>query len=523
MSFKLRLTLFYSFFLALALVCASMLIYSLTRRALYQALENQLIGAADSYVSNASPIDLLRVHNNAYFESILYLEYKAVPTNAADIINKGLANPLNLRSNPQNIKIWHYLNTDDVNTLLENYHSSEGASARMNTEIILEDNRKFLGHLYIGVVEIPVSVPNFIPALNPEQFLGLLRSGILTTGLGELPQEGTLLVPSLAIFALPTDEVAADLAKLRRALMIAGAATFLLFVLTIWFLSRQVISPLKRMVRAADKISSEDLSQRVPLPRNRDELRELADTINRMLGRLEQSFDTQRRFTADASHELRTPVTAITGHANYLLRRSNPTQGQKESLQVIKSEATRMGKLVSDLLELARADAGFAVQREIFNLLDVLEDVHKELAPMAGETHIAINSSDLLMEVYGDANRLKQVALNLTQNALNAGAQHITLTLSHEVKQLEKQDKRYVQLEILDDGPGIPSEAIPHIFDRFYRVDGARKGSGSGLGLAIVKWIIDQHEGSLEVTSKVGEGTVFYVLLPASENSEIAT
>lgn len=517
MSFKLRLTLFYSFFLALALACASILIYSLTRQALYQALEKQLTEAADSYVSNASPIDVLRLRNNAYFESILYLEYKGVPTDGQDIVNKGLANPLNLRPNPRDIKIWHYLNVDDVATLLEDYHSSDGASARMNTEIVLEDGTKLLGHLYIGEIEIPVSLPNFIPALTPEQFFDLLRLGILNTGLGELPQEQPVLVPSLAVFAVPTDEIATDLAKLRRALMIASAATFFLFVLTIWFLSRQVISPLKRMVRAADKISSEDLSQRVPLPPNRDELRELADTINRMLGRLEQSFDTQRRFTADASHELRTPVTAITGHANYLLRRSNPTQGQKESLQVIKSEAARMGKLVSDLLELARADAGFTVQRDVFNLLDVLEDVHKELAPMAGETHITISSSDLLMEVYGDANRLKQVALNLTQNALNAGAKHITLTLSHEVKQVDKQEKRYVQLEVLDDGPGIPSEAIPHLFERFYRVDGARKGTGSGLGLAIVKWIIDQHEGSIDVTSKVGEGTVFYVLLPAPE------
>jgi signal transduction histidine kinase len=228
-----------------------------------------------------------------------------------------------------------------------------------------------------------------------------------------------------------------------------------------------------------------------------------------MLDRLQESFETQRRFTADASHELRTPVTAIVGHARYLLRRTRPTPEQIDSLTVIQREAERMGKLVNDLLELARADAGFQVHREPMNLVEVLEAVRDGLAPVSGATEVVVDCAVPLLEVEGDPARLKQVALNLVQNAIDAGAKRVTLHL--------ERDGANAVLEVLDDGPGIPAEALPHLFDRFYRVDGARstRGNGSGLGLAIVRWIVQMHDGTVEVRSRVGEGTVFTVTLPA--------
>jgi signal transduction histidine kinase len=228
-----------------------------------------------------------------------------------------------------------------------------------------------------------------------------------------------------------------------------------------------------------------------------------------MLDRLEESFDTQRRFTADASHELRTPVTAIVGHANYLLRRTRPSPEQLDSLTVIRREAERIGKLVSDLLELARADAGLTIRREPMNLVEVLEAVDMEIAPVSAGAEIVVDAPGQVVEVEGDAARLKQVVLNLVQNALNAGARNVRLSL--------EQERDQVRLEVLDDGPGIPGDAIPHLFDRFYRVDGARsgRGNGAGLGLAIVKWIVQQHGGHVEVESRPGEGTLFSVLLPA--------
>ena len=202
-------------------------------------------------------------------------------------------------------------------------------------------------------------------------------------------------------------------------------------------------------------------------------------------------------------------MTAIVGHANYILRRTKPSPEQVDSLTVIRREGERMAKLVNDLLELARADAGFAIQREPMNLVEVVEAVHMDVAPIAGATEINVSVSAPLIEVLGDAARLKQVVLNLVLNAVNAGSKHITVSLSKE--------KRDVRLEVLDDGPGIPESALPHLFDRFYRVDGARttRGNGSGLGLAIVNWIVQQHGGTVHVESRLGEGTVFTVLLPA--------
>src|SRR5690606_4334027 len=183
----------------------------------------------------------------------------------------------------------------------------------------------------------------------------------------------------------------------------------------------RVLGPLKRVTDAAAHVSGSDLSLRVPVPDTRDEIHDLAVAINNMLDRLQESFETQRRFTADASHELRTPVTAIAGHASYLVRRTNPTEEQVDSLTVIRREAERMGKLVNDLLELARADAGFAVNKEPINVVGVAEQALKDISRVAGGAAVELSAPSPLAEVFGDGERLKQVILNLVQNALNAG------------------------------------------------------------------------------------------------------
>ena len=321
-------------------------------------------------------------------------------------------------------------------------------------------------------------------------------------------QTGARRYSVLIVVGVPANSFTAALNQLRSALFLTSLGAFVVCGLGIWLLSRGVLSPLHRITQTASRVTGNDLSQRVPVPRSNDEIREMSVTLNRMLDRLQESFETQRRFTADASHELRTPVTAIAGHANYLLRRTRPDPEQVDSLTVIRREAERMTKLVNDLLELARADAGFSIDLQPMNLVEVAEAVHMEVAPVAGNADITVSAQDPILEVMGDSTRLKQVLLNLVQNALNAGATVISMSLS--------QDRLGIQLEVLDNGPGIPEGAIPHLFDRFYRVDGARstRGNGSGLGLAIVNWIVQQHGGQVEVESKVGEGTVFRVILP---------
>lgn len=328
--------------------------------------------------------------------------------------------------------------------------------------------------------------------------------------LGQLRYFSRDAVVEAAFFVgVPAGMMTATLDQLARDLIATVAIAFLAFALGVWILADRVLAPLKRVTAAAALVSGADLSQRVPVSKNRDEIRDLGVAINNMLGRLQESFETQRRFTADASHELRTPVTAIAGHASYLLRRTQPTELQRESLDVIQRESERMGKLVNDLLELARADAGFTINKEAMNLVEVVDLVREEVSQLPTKAELSVSTPQPLAEVLGDAERLKQVVLNLVLNAINAGATRVTVTVAPEGKK--------IRLEVLDNGAGMPAEALPHLFDRFYRVDGARsgRGNGSGLGLAIVKWIVQQHDGTVSVESRLGEGSVFTVLLPA--------
>ena len=295
--------------------------------------------------------------------------------------------------------------------------------------------------------------------------------------------------PTLVMVAMPvrTD----TLTQLRTNLIQTILAALIVFPLGVWLLAQRALAPLKRTTRAASRISSEDLSQRVPVSRSRDEVGELSRTLNRMLDRLQDTFETQRRFTADASHELRTPVTAISGHASYLLRRTNPGPEQVEPLTIIHGEAQRMSKLVNDLLELARADAGLTVRREPMNLVEIVEGVERELAPLAGNAALSASSPQPLLEVSGDASRLKQVVQNLVQNALNAGSSVVSVSLLREGNR--------ARLEVLDNGPGIPEAALPNLFERF--LPGGR-GAGARAATAQVWGSLSSSGSSSSMTAR---------------------
>ena len=469
MPLRLRLTLFFTLFLAFVLIVVSATVYFLTQRSLVDNLQERAFQAVAQINSSTLRSGVKTLPRDAYFEARLYLgdsptSVEAVQ-DAALIYTAGRANPdsaVGYFSSSLNPRIYQ--------DLLDNGFTF--------ARVQLDNGTQLLVLVALAAVRLDE---------DPERDI--------------LPQPAALFVG----LPLPTER----LAQLRRLLLYTALSAFIIFAVGVYILSRQVLLPVKKVTEAAAQVSGAELSQRVPVPRSRDEVQEMAVTLNHMLDRLEESFETQRRFTADASHELRTPVTAITGHANYLLRRTKPSPEQTDSLTVIRREGERMAKLVNDLLELARADAGFTVDRHPMNLVEVLEAVHMELAPVAGHARIWVSTPQPLVEVSGDAARLKQVVLNLVQNALNAGADSITMSLLGE--------KNMVRLEVLDNGPGIPPDAIPHLFDRFYRVDGARstRGNGSGLGLAIVRWIVQQHHGEVSVESRLGEGTVFTVLLPA--------
>ncbi|WP_045234289.1 sensor histidine kinase [Deinococcus pimensis] len=276
-----------------------------------------------------------------------------------------------------------------------------------------------------------------------------------------------------------------------------------------YFLAGRALLPLRLVRKAAESISEKTLRQRVPEPATGDEVQALAHALNGMLDRIERSFEAQRRFTSDASHELRTPVTAIGGHAGYLLRRTQPSPQQAESLNIIKNEADRLSGLIASLLELARSDSGVNQLRQARMLARLfLEDIARELRPLAQAQGATVTVEGDEVEFAGDPDKLRQVVINLVSNALKAGSHAVTLGSTRE--------DGHLLLRVRDDGPGIPEEHLGRLFDRFYRVEESRSRDvgGSGLGLAIAKAIVDAHDGRIWVESEVGVGTTVFVRLP---------
>ena len=255
---------------------------------------------------------------------------------------------------------------------------------------------------------------------------------------------------------------------------------------------------------------SRSFSRRLPSLSRRDELGQLALTFNEMLESLDEAYKTQQRFIADASHELRAPLTTIIGNLDLLERAPDMDEAERgEALRFVREEAGRMSRLVSDLLVLARADAGQALKKQPVELDRVLMDV-------LGENQVRVRDRKLLVEelaevrVSGDPDRLKQLLLILVDNAIRytpAGGE-IRLGLRIE------RDEAVVR--VADTGIGIESEDLPHVFDRFFRANKARSRDqgGSGLGLSIARWIAEQHGGSITAQSKPGQGSIFTVRLP---------
>jgi len=366
------------------------------------------------------------------------------------------------------------------------------------------------------------------PALGSQRLLlkeadyrALLKQGEVWAH-AELPREGPplrLLVyarrvevnlsgttwKGLLLVGRPEDSLESTLAQFARIYAGTALLVLLLSILLARNLVARALEPLEWVARRAEAIS--ERPEALPEPEGKDEVAALVRALNGMLSRMQKAFEAQTRFLQDASHELRTPLTAILGHVGYLLRRTPLTEAQKESLEVVKREAERMGKLVSDLLELSQSGT-WRMEPVPVRVLDLLEEVREEFGK-SFEGKIEVEASPELW-VRGDPDRLHQVLANLLSNAIKAKAQHIWL------RAFDLGEKVVVRVE--DDGEGIPKEHLPHLFERFYRVDKARdrERGGSGLGLAIVKAILEAHGGEIWVESEVGQGTAFSFALPSA-------
>jgi heavy metal sensor kinase len=317
--------------------------------------------------------------------------------------------------------------------------------------------------------------------------------------------------------AYPLDDFYEALDRFRRILLLSSPLLLLLASAGGYWLSRRALAPVDQVTREARSISAQNLSSRLVVPRTGDELQRLSETLNGMLERLEQAFRRITQFTADASHELRTPVALMRTRAEITLRKARSEEEYRETLQQILQDLQRTSSLIENLMLLARADSGAeALERARINMVETVEQ-----ACLAGRAladakqirlHVELPESPVWID--GDASSLRRLFLILLDNAVKFTPPQGRIAVS-----LTSSDGCAVA-EVRDTGIGIAAEDLPHIFERFFRADRARsrETGGAGLGLSIGKWIAEAHGGTISAASKPGEGSVFQVRIPLAGN-----
>lgn len=328
------------------------------------------------------------------------------------------------------------------------------------------------------------------PVVDSGRVIAVVRVGMSEMGLQKTMS--TFLLTMAALFPL--------------ALFLAGGGG--------WFLAHRALIPVDRMTRAARRIGAGQLHARLDLSGTNDELDRLAETLNDMLGRLEAAFTEMRQFTADASHELQTPLTILRGEMEIALRAK---RSDEEYVAVMKSaleEIERISVLVEGLLLLARSDAGvLKMDLKPLDLMIIAEDVLEQITPLAQSKPVSLALGHVQpLQVSGDPVHLRRLLFNLVDNAVKYTPERGLVKVSIE------EEGKWAVLSVTDTGIGIAEEDRGRVFQRFFRSAEARSArGGSGLGLSIVKSIAEAHEGRIELESTPGKGSTFKVFLPKAE------
>jgi heavy metal sensor kinase len=352
--------------------------------------------------------------------------------------------------------------------------------------------------------------------------------------------------PYLIVVIQPMSAITRELDVLSQVLLIAVPLALLLAGLGGFFLARKSLAPVVAMSEQARQISAENLERRLPVVNPRDELGQLAATFNQLLARLDTAFNLQRQFMADASHELRTPLSVMRTATQVTLEKPRREESEyRDALAMINDQTRRLGRIVDDMFTLARADSG---RRPLtlsgFYLEELIGETARAARVLAARKGVTVEATDSPeIPYYGDEDLLRQMLLNLLDNAIKhtppGGA------VSVGVSQFES----FYEIVVTDTGEGIPVEAQPHVFERFYRLDKARArpsngdgvhiqpayapaagnvgignsnagnaGSGAGLGLSIARWVAEAHGGKIKLLHSNPAGTAFAVLLPRKES-----
>jgi len=333
--------------------------------------------------------------------------------------------------------------------------------------------------------------------------------------------------PQSAVFIVigqPFEDASDDAELLAGVLGAAIPMALILATVGGWFLARKSLAPVVAMSERARRIGAENLGERLPVINQRDELGQLAMTINELLSRLDdtferqqESFAQQQQFMTDASHELRTPLSVIRATSEVILDEPDCEAGEyREAMVTIDEQARRLTRIVEDLFTLARADAGQRViERKPFYLDELVTETARAAGVLASRKGVKMEyASSPESPFHGDEGLLRQMILNLLDNAIKHTPAGGRIRLS-----LERRESEY-DITVADTGSGVPAEAQPHIFRRFYRADKARSRTrgidGAGLGLSIAQWIAEAHDGHLELARSDETGSAFIASLPLS-------
>ena len=313
---------------------------------------------------------------------------------------------------------------------------------------------------------------------------------------------------------ISTDSTQARLHLFAGVLVVVGFSLVAIGLGVGWWFAGRALRPIEDIGATVRQIADGDLSKRINISDKESEIGQLATVLNQSFDQVEKSFDQQVRFTADASHELRTPLSVILTQIQLALSRDRTAEEYRATLETCERAAERMRTLVNQLLELARIDTGDAtIMWERCDLARVAHDALDLIEPLALKKGVKLMHSIESISTKADVMKLGQVLINLLNNALVHNVEGIEVRLT-----VERKGDRAV-IRVTDTGAGIPAEALPQLFERFYRVDKARsrKKGSSGLGLAICKAIVEAHRGTITVKSTVGQGTEFIVELPVAE------
>lgn len=334
------------------------------------------------------------------------------------------------------------------------------------------------------------------------------RKMLLTAHALQLPGGAGYLIETGA----PMDGVQADLRHWLRFLLAMLPVAAAIALGGGFLLVKRALIPVDRIAASAERISSHNLSERLPVAQTGDELERLSVALNHMIERLDTAFQYSRRFVADASHELRTPLTVLRGELESFVQEPRLTPEWRDRVGSALEEVDRLASIVEGLFAISRLDAGEAAAEWMpFDLAQLAASTAEQMSLLAEDKKIRVTCTGATgVWVEGDRARLKQVVVNLLDNAIKYTAPGGAVTL-----QVAAQDGQAV-LQVADNGIGIPPEALPHVFDRFFRVDKARsrEQAGAGLGLSIVKSICAAHRGRVEAASTPGQGSLFRVELP---------